>query len=239
MTSTSRAIFDDRVEAGRLLGTRLRHLRGRDLVVLGLPRGGVPVAFEVARELRAPLDVIVVRKVGVPSQPELAMGAVGEGRALVLNHEVVERLGVSDRQLLTAESRARAELDARLHRLRRGREPLDLDGRTAVIVDDGIATGATAQVACEVARHLGAERVVMAAPVGPREVLDGIVGADEVVLLETPEPFVAVGRHYRDFEPVTDDEVAALLAEAGSSRSASRGQTDTARRAWRSSPASM
>ena len=207
-------VFHDRAEAGRLLGRRLKHLRGEDLVVLGLPRGGVPVAFEVARELGAPLDVIVVRKLGVPWHPELAMGAVGEGGALVLNRSLVERLGVSDREVLLAESRARAELEERVRRLRQGRDPLDLEGRTAVVVDDGIATGATAQVACEVARHLGARRVVMAAPVGPPDVLPEVGGADEVVLLETPEPFVAVGRHYRDFAPTTDEEVAALLAEA-------------------------
>ena len=207
-------VFHDRAEAGRLLGRRLKHLRGEDLVVLGLPRGGVPVAFEVARELGAPLDVIVVRKPGVPWHPELAMGAVGEGGALVLNRSLVERLGVSDREVLLAESRARAELEERVRRLRQGRDPLDLEGRAAVVVDDGIATGATAQVACEVARHLGARRVVMAAPVGPPDVLPEVGGADEVVLLETPEPFVAVGRHYRDFAPTTDEEVAALLAEA-------------------------
>ena len=207
-------VFHDRAEAGRLLGRRLKHLRGEDLVVLGLPRGGVPVAFEVARELGAPLDVIDVRKLGVPWHPELAMGAVGEGGALVLNRSLVERLGVSDREVLLAESRARAELEERVRRLRQGRDPLDLEGRAAVVVDDGIATGATAQVACEVARHLGARRVVMAAPVGPPDVLPEVGGADEVVLLETPEPFVAVGRHYRDFAPTTDEEVAALLAEA-------------------------
>ena len=207
-------VFHDRAEAGRLLGRRLKHLRGEDLVVLGLPRGGVPVAFEVARELGAPLDVIVVRKLGVPWHPELAMGAVGEGGALVLNRSLVERLGVSDREVLLAESRARAELEERVRRLRQGRDPLDLEGRAAVVVDDGIATGATAQVACEVARHLGARRVVMAAPVGPPDVLPEVGGADEVVLLETSEPFVAVGRHYRDFAPTTDEEVAALLAEA-------------------------
>jgi putative phosphoribosyl transferase len=212
--SRNQVVFEDRAQAGRLLGRRLEHLRGQDLVVLGLPRGGVPVAFEVARELRAPLDVIVVRKLGVPWHPELAMGAVGEGGALVLNHALVERVGVSDREVLLAESRARAELEERVRRLRRGRDPLDLEGRTAVVVDDGIATGATAQVACEVARHLGARRVVMAAPVGPPDAQHEVVGADEVVLLETPEPFVAVGRHYRDFAPTTDDEVAVLLAEA-------------------------
>lgn len=214
MESRNQVVFNDRAEAGRLLGRRLEHLRREDVVVLGLPRGGVPVAFEVARELGAPLDVIVVRKVGVPWHPELAMGAVGEGGALVLNRALVERVGVSDREVLLAESRARAELEERVRRLRRGRDPLDLDGRTAVVVDDGIATGATAQVACEVARHLGARRVVMAAPVGPSDAQHEVVGADEVVLLETPEPFVAVGRHYRDFAPTTDEEVAALLAEA-------------------------
>lgn len=206
--------FEDRVDAGRRLGRRLAYLRGEGAVVLGLPRGGVPVAFEVAQELHAPLDVIVVRKLGLPFQPELAMGAIGEGGYEVLDRPLIARAGVTDRELQLVEARERSELESRVRRLRRGRDPLDLRGRVAVIVDDGIATGATARVACEAARHKGARRVLLAAPVGPPDVREGIAGADDVVVLETPEPFLAVGYHYRDFSPTSDDEVVALLAEA-------------------------
>jgi putative phosphoribosyl transferase len=206
--------FEDRVDAGRQLGRRLAHLHGQDVVVLGLPRGGVPVAFEVARALEAPLDVIVVRKLGLPFQPELAMGAIGEGGYEVLDRTLIERARVSDEELGMVRARERAELESRVRRLRRGRDPLDLTGRVAVVVDDGIATGATARVACEVARHLGARRVVLAAPVGPPETLRGVAGADEVVLLDAPEPFWAVGHHYRDFSPTRDEQVVALLDEA-------------------------
>ncbi len=213
MAHQARAAFENRVDAGRRLARRLAHLRGEDAVVLGLPRGGVPVAFEVARELGAPLDVIVVRKLGVPFQPELAMGAIGEGGYEVLDRSLIARAGVTDDELDLVEARERSEMQARVRRFRRGRDPLDLTGRLAIVVDDGIATGATALVACEVARHLGARRVVLAAPVGPPG-LHGLAGADEVVLLETPDPFVAVGQHYRDFAPTGDEEVVALLDEA-------------------------
>ncbi|MEQ6901870.1 phosphoribosyltransferase family protein [Nocardioides sp. YIM 152588] len=214
MAVSGSARFADRTDAGRRLGLRLEHLRGEDVVVLGLPRGGVPVAFEVADELGAPLDVIVVRKLGLPFQPEVAMGAIGEGGYEVLDRALMARAGVSERELGRVEARERAELEARVRRLRRGREPLDLTGRVAVVVDDGIATGSTARVACEVARHLGARRVVLAVPVGPPEAARGVAGADEVVLLRTPTPFLAVGHHYRDFSPTSDEEVVALLARA-------------------------
>ena len=207
-------VFEDRADAGRRLGRRLEHLRGQDVVVLGLPRGGVPVAFEVAGELQAPLDVIVVRKLGMPFQPELAMGAIGEGGYEVLDRTLVARGRVTDDELHEIEARERAELDSRAQRLRRGRRSPDLTGRVAVIVDDGIATGATARVACEVARHLGARRVVLAVPVGPAATAHGVAGADEVVQLETPDPFWAVGYHYRDFSPTSDEQVVTLLDEA-------------------------
>ncbi|MFE6507465.1 phosphoribosyltransferase family protein [Nocardioides sp. NPDC057767] len=214
MVHLARGEFEDRVDAGRRLGKRLAHLRAEAPVVLGLPRGGVPVAFEVAQELQAPLDVIVVRKLGLPFQSELAMGAIGEGGYEVLDRPLIAHTGVTESELHMVEARERSELESRVTRLRRGRDPLDLADRVAVIVDDGIATGATARVACEVARHKGARRVVLAAPVGPPEVRHGIAGADEVVVLETPDPFLAVGYHYRDFAPTSDDEVVTLLAEA-------------------------
>lgn len=211
-------MFSDRVDAGRQLAQHLAHLRGRDLVVLGLPRGGVPVAVEVADALDAPLDVIVVRKLGVPFQPELAMGAIGEGGARVLDTGVLAHTGVTPGDLEAVERRERAELDLRVARLRRGRERIDLDGRTVVIVDDGIATGSTARVACQVARHLGAAKVILAVPVGPAETIRHLPEADEVVCVSMPERFVAVGYHYRDFSPTSDEEVIVLLDAAARRR---------------------
>ncbi|HYO20086.1 MAG TPA: phosphoribosyltransferase family protein [Dermatophilaceae bacterium] len=206
--------FADRVDAGRQLAARLTYLRGQDVVVLGLPRGGVPVAFEVAEALDAPLDVIVVRKLGVPFQPELAMGAIGEGGVEVLNSEVLTDARVTKEQLHTVESRERELLEARLELLRRGRARLDLSGRVAVVVDDGIATGSTARAACDVARHLGAARVVLAVPVGPAERVQDVAEADEVVCVSTPRRFMAVGNHYRDFSATSDDGVIVLLDAA-------------------------
>lgn len=211
MAVRTRVSFKDRREAGRALVARLEHLRDQDVVLLGLPRGGVPVAFEVAEALDAPLDVIVVRKLGLPFQPELAMGAIGEEGYEVLDPSLIDRAGLTEQEVQQVRSRERGELESRVRRLRFGRGRLDLTGRVAVIVDDGIATGATARVACRVARHLGAARVVLAAPVGPAETLQDVTEADEVVLAETPDPFLAVGYHYRDFTPTTDEEVMALL----------------------------
>ena len=208
------AVFADRVEAGRRLAVRLEHLRGQDVVILGLPRGGVPVAFEVAEALDAPLDVIVVRKLGVPSQPELAMGAIGEGGVRVLDDWVLAQARVAEEELRTVEGRERAILEARVRRLRRGRERIDLHDRIAVIVDDGVATGSTARVACEVARRLGAAEVVLGVPVAPAETVHDLMGADEVVCVSAPRHFRAVGNHYRDFSPTSDDEVIALLDAA-------------------------
>lgn len=215
------ALFADRADAGRQLGRQLRRLRGQDVIVLGLPRGGVPVAYEVAAALDAPLDVIIVRKLGVPFQPELAMGAIGEGGARVLDAQVLSHGLVDDRQLNAVEERERAELEARVARLRRGRRPIALAGRIVVVVDDGIATGSTAKVACAVARRLGAAKVILAVPVGPADSLRRMVEPDEVVYVAAPEHFRAVGVHYRDFSPTTDDEVVRLLDSAASRRSRS------------------
>jgi len=201
--------FADRVDAGCRLAEQLEYLRGQDGVVLGLPRGGVPVAFEVARALNLPLDVIVVRKLGVPGQPELAMGAIGEGGVRVL----LGRPYVTQELLRAVETRERALLEADVAVLRRGRQRLSLTDRIAVIVDDGIATGSTARVACEVARQLGAAKVVLAVPVAPAGTLRTLPGADEVVCV-VPHLFWAVGNHYRDFSPTSDDEVIVLLEAA-------------------------
>jgi putative phosphoribosyl transferase len=207
-------VFEDRLDAGRHLVGKLDFLRGEDVVVLGLPRGGVPVAAVVAEALRAPLDVIVVRKLGVPFQPELAMGAIGEGGLRVVDRAMVARARVTDDELEAVERRERAVLDARVERLRCGRPRVDLRGRVAVVVDDGIATGSTARVACLVARQLGARRVVLAVPVAPADTLAHLPEAETVVCVSAPRYFRAVGAHYEDFSPTTDDEVVALLEQA-------------------------
>lgn len=205
-------MFSNRVDAGRQLARSLQHLRGPDTVVLGLPRGGVPVAYEVASALDAPLDVIVVRKLGVPFQPELAMGAVGEEGVLVLNPEVVRLAHVGEAEMASVERRELAVVEDRAARFRAGRPRLPLDGRTALIVDDGVATGATARAACRVARELGAARVVLAVPVGPIHVEERFRDdADEVVCPSQPAEFYAVGQFYADFSQTTDDEVTGLL----------------------------
>ena len=210
-------VFRDRVDAGRRLAQKLAYLSGGDVVVLGLPRGGVPVAFEVAAALHAPLDIIVVRKLGVPAQPEVAMGAIAEGGTRVLEPEVLGGCRIGDRAFHEVEQHERAELDARVARFRRGRERIDLRGRVAVIVDDGIATGSTARAGCEVARHLGASKVILAVPVASADGLRNFQAADEVVCLSAVQHLMAVGRHYRDFSATTDDEVIVLL-DAASAR---------------------
>jgi len=204
--------FHDRRDAGRLLAERVASLATAQTVVLGLPRGGVPVAFEVARSLARPLDVLVVRKLGVPFQLELAFGAVGEDDTRVLDSPFVQRLGLSADVLEQVTQRERAELDRRVRRYRGGRPALELVGRTAVIVDDGLATGASALVAVDVARMRGAERVIVAVPVSSREALARLrAAAVEVISLIVPANFMAVGEWYEDFSQTTDDEVVSLL----------------------------
>jgi putative phosphoribosyl transferase len=223
-------VFADRDDAGRRLAARLGHLRGEPVVVLGLPRGGVPVAAWVARALGAPLDVIVVRKLGVPFQPELGMGAVGEDGVRVLNPAVMQDCGISQDDLAAVQAREQAAVDARAarYRARRPREPLA--GRVAVVVDDGIATGSTARAACQIARAQGAARVVLAVPVAPPGWQARIgADADELVCVDTPRGFIAIGQYYASFPQVSDDEVIACLeraatlpptAQAGASQSA-------------------
>jgi putative phosphoribosyl transferase len=207
--------FTDRADAGRQLATRLLHLRAERTVLLGLPRGGVPVAAEVAAALGAPLDVIVVRKLGVPQQPELGMGAVGEGGARVINAEVVQLAGVSPRALEAVEAREQAEVRRRALRYRGSQARLRLDGRTAVVIDDGIATGSTAMAACQIARAHRAARVVLAVPVAPPGWETRLAGAaDELVCVATPAQFLAIGEFYGDFSQTTDSEVAACLDAA-------------------------
>ena len=210
-------VFADRVDAGRRLAAGLGYLRGEPLVVLGLPRGGVPVAAEVARALGAPLDIIVVRKLGVPFQPELGMGAIGEEGVRVLSQEVIRHAEVTGSELAAVEERERAELERRARRYRGGRPGLPLQGRTAVIVDDGFATGSTARAACRVARARGAERIVLAVPVAPLGWTDRVgTDADECVCLLTPQAFWAIGQFYDDFSQISDEQVIDCLAEGGS-----------------------
>ena len=184
-------------------------------MVVGLPRGGVPVAFEVARALDAPLDVIVVRKLGVPFQPELAMGAIGEGGARVVDERVLRVAGVTADEFAEVEARERSELERRVARFRGRRAPVALGGRAVVVVDDGIATGSTARAACQVARARGAARVVLGVPVAPIQSLAMLRrNADEVVSVETPSSFFAIGQFYDDFAQTSDEEVVTLLERA-------------------------
>ena len=207
--------FRDRSDAGRQLASRLLPLRGTDVVVLGLPRGGVAVAAQVARALDAPLDVILVRKLGVPSQPELGMGAIGEEGARVINADVVRYAQVSEADIRAVERRERAELERRIKRYRGDTPREPLAGRTAILVDDGIATGSTARAACQVARALGASRVVLAVPVAPPSARTTLADAiDELICLETPGRFLAIGEWYEDFSQTRDEEVVSLLRAA-------------------------
>jgi putative phosphoribosyl transferase len=212
-------MFRDRAQAGRRLASALRALRGDDVVVVGLAHGGVPVAREVADRLGAPLDVLVVRKLGVPFQSEWAMGAIGEDDVLVVNPEVVHAAGLTQAEFAALVDRERAELDRLVHRLRHGRRRVPLAGRTVVVVDDGVATGSTARAGCAVARATGACRVVLAVPIAPKGSSRTLAdSADEVVCLAAPAAFRAVGDFYDDFGQVTDEQVGALLALAAASR---------------------
>ncbi|MFE9776701.1 phosphoribosyltransferase family protein [Streptomyces sp. NPDC005775] len=208
-------LFADRADAGQQLAEALRPLATSDPVVLGLPRGGVPVAYRVARELGAPLDVIVVRKLGVPYHPELGFGAIGEGGVRVISEDIMRRGRVSQEDAAAVERAEEAELHRRAEAFRGGRPRLPLTGRTVIVVDDGIATGATALAACEVARAQGAAHVVLAVPVAPPDAAERLGGqVDELVCLSAPYGFSAVGEWYRDFGQTPDEEVVSLLARA-------------------------
>ncbi len=208
-------MFTDRIDAGRQLAKRLAHLGDDDVVVVGLPRGGVPVAYEVAKALEAPLDVILVRKLGVPFQPELGMGAIGESGERVINADVVDMAHISDNELAAVETRELVELRRRARTYRADRARIPLAGRVVVIVDDGIATGSTAKAACQVARAEGAGRVILAVPVAPADWTRRLAAAaDELISLQTPENFFGVGQFYRDFSQVSDEAVIESLDRA-------------------------
>ena len=209
-------IFSDRPEAGRKLAQKLRHYAGQpDVIVLALPRGGIPVGYEVAHALDAPLDVFVVRKLGVPGREELAMGAIASGGVRLLNADVVEALRIPARAIEAASAREQEELQRRERAYRDGRPAPNVHGRTVILVDDGIATGSTMRAAITALRKQQTARIVAAVPVAPRHVCEEFREvADEVVCLLTPEYFVAVGQWYEDFSQTTDDEVRDLLARA-------------------------
>jgi putative phosphoribosyl transferase len=217
-------IYADRVDAGRALANALARYRAvPDAIVLGLPRGGVPVAYEVARALELPLDVLLVRKLGLPEQPELAMGAIASGGALVVNEEVTHYLGGNAGAFAAVRAREQAELERRERDFRGSRPPLELSGRAAILVDDGLATGATMEAAVRAVRSLGTGRVVVAVPVASAQARARIEGlADEVVCLATPRFFSAVGQWYADFGQTGDEEVRDLLERARADAQASR-----------------
>jgi putative phosphoribosyl transferase len=211
--------FHDRADGGRQLAARLGHYAARpDVLVLGLPRGGVPVAFEVASALGAPLDVLLVRKLGVPGQPELAMGAIAEGGVGVLSHDLIAQLGIPDDLVQEEVAVEQRELERRVQRYRGGRPGLAVRDRLAILVDDGLATGATMEAAIAAVRSQSPARIVVAAPVAARDTAARLGRlADEVVCLVTPEPFRAVGLWYDLFDQTTDEEVRDLLERAASS----------------------
>ncbi|NNF64453.1 MAG: hypothetical protein HKN07_09345 [Acidimicrobiia bacterium] len=206
------ATFTNRADAGRQLAARLTQLSDQPVVVLGLPRGGVVVAAQVAKALDASLDVLVVRKLGVPRHEELAFGAIGESNSRVLNPEVIHSANLTADDLREVEARERAELIRRVSAFRGSQEPVDLAGTVALIVDDGIATGATAKVACEIARQQGASRIVLAVPIAPHGwETDFGSAADEYVAVITSRNLGAIGQWYDDFTQTSDEEVVALL----------------------------
>ncbi len=208
--------FRDRADAGRRLGDALKARRLPKPVVFALPRGGVPVAAEVCAALAAPLDLIIARKIGVPIQPELAMGAVAEGGEPVRNEDVIALVGVTDAEFAVVCARERREIERRRRRYLGDRAPVEVAGRTGIVVDDGIATGATMRAALMAIRGRQPRQVVLAVPVAPSLTLEALrAHADEIVCLEDYEPFGAIGMFYRDFTQVTDEEVVALLARHG------------------------
>jgi predicted phosphoribosyltransferase len=213
MPAAAMQIFADRKEAGRFLAAGLKKYAGRDdAIVLGLPRGGVPVAAEVARALRLPLDVLVVRKLGAPAQEELAIGAIGEGGVRVLNEQLVRNLGLEGGDIDRIAVREERELRRRVAAYRGGHEALDVEDKIVVVVDDGVATGATMRAGLQALKAMGAAKVIAAAPVGAADSVAALENnADEVVVLQTPEWFSAVGQWYEDFGQTTDEEVRGIL----------------------------
>ena len=210
--------FQDRFDAGTTLAAQLAQYASRDdVVVLALPRGGVPVGFEVAKALQAPLDVFLVRKLGVPGHEELAMGAIASGGVQVLNEDVVAALDVPPERIVAVAAAEEQELERRLRAYRSGMPPPDVKGKIAILVDDGLATGSSMRAAVKALRRLGPKRIVVAVPTAAAETCERLAReADEVVCASTPRPFHAVGLSYRDFSQTTDAEVTDLLRRAAS-----------------------
>jgi putative phosphoribosyl transferase len=209
-------LYRDRFEAGRVLAQSLQQYRGcPDVIVLALPRGGVPVGFEVAKELQVPLDVFVVRKIGLPRQRELAMGAIASGGALVLDPSIVRMAGLSEAELNAVIDRERREIERREREYRDDRPPANVEGKTVILVDDGLATGSTMRAAAMALRSRSPKKLIVAVPVGARSTCEEFQGeVDEVVCAASPEDFHAVGLWYQNFEQTTDEEVRELLERA-------------------------
>jgi len=212
-------IFKNRSEAGKKLAEKLKEYKGnKNAIVIGLPRGGVVIAFEVARELNLELDIIVTRKVGAPMQPELAVGALTQDGEPILDRDFIEKLGIHDKDLEPIIQAEQDELQRRLELYRGGKESLDLNGKVAIIVDDGVATGATMRAAIKSARKLGAEKIVVAIPVSPKDALEKIKSeADVVICLDIPDVFFGVGGFYQEFAQTEDEQVISLLKNAANS----------------------
>jgi putative phosphoribosyl transferase len=209
-------MFADRKTAGRQLSQRLQYLRHEEPVVLALPRGGVPVGFEIAEGLDAPLDIVLVRKIGVPWQPELALGAVVDGADphVVINDSLAAELAIDESYIKSETARQLEEIERRRKLYLGDRPPVPLAGRTVIVVDDGIATGSTVRTALRAIRNAGAGKIVLAVPVAPRDALDELRGeVDEIICLSTPSPFIAVGAHYAEFAQLADADVILLLEE--------------------------
>ncbi|HEY2144101.1 MAG TPA: phosphoribosyltransferase [Candidatus Udaeobacter sp.] len=215
--------FENREEAGRQLAKKLDKYAGRDdVIVLGLPRGGVPVAYEVAKRLRTPLDVFIVRKLGVPGFEELAAGAIASGGVRVLNEDVVRAIPYAEEAIEAVTAKETTELERREQIYREGRPPPELRDRIVILVDDGLATGATMRAAVKALRQRGAAKIVVAVPVGPPDTCHEIAEqADETICLSTPAFFQAVGQYYEDFSQTSDEDVRELLSQAAQSKPSS------------------
>jgi putative phosphoribosyl transferase len=209
-------MYVDRIDAGKKLAEKLRAYAGReDVIVLGVPRGGVPVAFEVATALKAPLDILVLRKLGVPWQEELAFGAIAQGDVRVLDRRIMEMLGLTPSEVEKVAAKEKVELERREKAYRGDRPPLDVRGRTVVLVDDGIATGSSMRAAIAALRQMGPARIVLAVPVAPPSTCERLrAEVDDLVCVDMPESFYAIGQFYLNFSPVGDREVTDLLARS-------------------------